>query len=132
MILMNITCIFCYKVRIGLIKNVGTSFIRKIKIFLIMKENIFGDVLDSCNVPAIIFRYSGVKPFSSRMGDNFVLGGISFTICSSLIVVAFNPELKVALTLNHRIIDFFVLTELFQIGDIASSLAATYSDDNIQ
>lgn len=90
-----------------------TGLVRKIKSFQVFNEHIIGDILDSGNITAFIHWFGWVIFFSGCVSDNSYSTGSTIFALDCFVVVALNPEYKIAPSGDHFLINLFVFVELF-------------------
>ena len=90
----------------------------------IIQENEVFDIINIGNLSTLVNRLREIEPLAGSMGDNFSPASISpRSSCS--IVIAFNIEAKIPLSLNHFIIGVLISIIFFSVFYVVFDITVT-------
>jgi hypothetical protein len=129
-VLVLISSVSAYKGVVGGIEPVFTEFIGEVESFEVFDKDIFCDFFDSGDITTLIDGLSGEEVFSGCVSDYLFPPSAIFRF-DSPVMVALDPKMEVASSLDHFIVGLFVVIELFKVGDVAPNLTATNRYDQV-
>jgi hypothetical protein len=112
-------------------ESVLTRVVSEIIAFEIMNEDEAADIFDAGNLPAFIEARRHCEHLVRRVSHNFATASSIFCP-DSYVVITFNPELEIALSLHHPIVGLLIILKLFHVFEVRPELAAANGKKDIQ
>ena len=108
-----------------------THIICKIETFKVVNEYYRTSFPNACKVSTLINRKLNIEPLSCSMSDNLSSVCFSFWIPISLIMIALNPESKIACSFLHLTIRGCIIIIIFHVLQVLPHFSATKSNKNV-
>ena len=122
--LMSISSIAGHEISVWFIEYLLAPVVCEVISLEIIQEHEIFDIINIGNLSTLVHRFSEIKALGCSMGDNFSPSSMSPS-SRVYIVIAFNIEAEIPLSLNHFVIGALISIIFFSVFYVTFDITAT-------